>query len=142
MRRCPGNNHDPVKNNRYCVEKLLSEQPDFQYQLEKHNHMMTLTTPSITVKQIGYNIIGASPKKKARLECSYTFKSLEDNIHSFLNRNQEKNGKVVNRRFYNRCFRYIEAYGKGKNVFEAGDIIKAFSIYILPTEEFYKITSL
>lgn len=48
-------------------------------------------------------------KREARLKCDYTFKSLEQNIHSFL----DKSADVTRiRRYFRRAMEYIEAYTK------------------------------
>jgi hypothetical protein len=61
-------------------------------------------------------------KRNARLNCDYTFKSLEANIDSFL----DNAGDITKiRRYYKRCMNYIEAYGKCKDGCEvAKDVLE------------------
>ena len=52
-------------------------------------------------------------KSEARLRCDYTFKSLEKNIHSFL----DTSGNLTQiRRYFRRSMDYIEAYSKCREV--------------------------
>ncbi|OAD78784.1 hypothetical protein PHYBLDRAFT_185350 [Phycomyces blakesleeanus NRRL 1555(-)] len=62
-----------------------------------------------------------SAKREVRLQCDYTYNSLDKNIHTFL----DNAGKLSNvRNYYNRSWRYIEAYSQDMNVKEAHDSVK------------------
>ncbi|KAI7900628.1 uncharacterized protein BX663DRAFT_488251 [Cokeromyces recurvatus] len=65
-------------------------------------------------------------KRNARLQCDYIYASLKENIDFFLVYNQNHN-QETNRKFFNKSFRYIEAYSQEKDVFETEEIIKKFS---------------
>jgi hypothetical protein len=52
--------------------------------------------------------LGAA-KREACLKCDYSFKSLDNNIHDFLDK-AENITKI--RRYFQRCMNYIDAYSQ------------------------------
>ena len=78
-------------------------------------------------------------KREARLRCDYTFKSLEKNIHSFL----DTSGNLTQiRHYFRRSMDYIEAYSKCRDGREVVQEVKKFvkkNIYLIENLEFLKI---
>jgi hypothetical protein len=113
-----------------CAEKLLSEQPDFkdqktilQYEVEKEGHIFTLY-PKYHCETNWIEMHWGYSKSIARLNCDYSYKSLEENIDKYLDYNGKKNGNSVNRRFFNRCYRVIHFYSEGKDVYDVNEEMK------------------
>ncbi|OAD81098.1 hypothetical protein PHYBLDRAFT_138644 [Phycomyces blakesleeanus NRRL 1555(-)] len=85
---------DTSEDSKCCAHHFLASQPDFMSQ------------------------------KTALHEAVETYKSLDKNIHSFL----DHTGKLQNiRRYYNCLWCYIEAYCQDMNVKEAHDVVKNFT---------------
>lgn len=62
-------------------------------------------------------------KRKARLRCDYTFKSLENNVSDYI----DKAGNIVHiRRFFHRSINYIKAYSKYSDDREVPQEVKNF----------------
>ena len=118
---------------RCCLEQLISQQEDFQEQksmleesLVNAGHLMTLY-PKYHCETNWIERHWGESKRIARLMCDYKFKSLKENIDSFLDDNQKRNGTLTIRRWYNLAFRYIEAYSQGHDAIETNEIVKKFS---------------
>ncbi|KAI9273234.1 hypothetical protein EDC94DRAFT_511174, partial [Helicostylum pulchrum] len=59
---------------------------------------------------------------------NYNFKSLDYNIHGFLDgASPPGEAPLLIRRFFNKSFRYIEAYSQDSDASEAFALVKAFS---------------
>ena len=133
-RVCPkGTKHNKDKKPGCCAEYLLSQQPDFlaqknmlQTETDKTGHIFTMY-PKYHCECNWIERHWGAAKRIARLMCDYSFKSLNENIHDFLDNDEKVHGLKINRRYYNRSFRYIDAYSKGKDVLEADEIIRKFS---------------
>lgn len=131
LRCCKDNDHSPQKN--CCLQQLLANQEDFLSQksileetLEQSGHMLTLYPKYHCETNFIEQHWGAA-KRIARLNCDYTFKGLKENIHSFLDYDQEQNAQKTIRKWFNRCYRYIDAYSQGNDAIETNEIIKKFS---------------
>lgn len=60
----------------------------------------------------------------ARLDCSYTFRALEENMPGFLDK---ANDIAKIRKYYEKCWKYIEVYHSGLNGTKAAEEIKKLS---------------
>jgi hypothetical protein len=67
-------------------------------------------------------------KREARQNCDYSFKSLDKNIHNFLDSVCPPGKAPENiRKYFNKSFNYIYAYSQDKDVHTAMEIVKQFS---------------
>lgn len=131
---CPRNSsHTPSEKPGCCAEYLLSQQPDFVAQKNKletvtlaAGHLFTLY-PKYHCECNWIERHWGAAKRYARMMCNYSFDTLKGRIDEFLDNDEAVHGLKINRRYYNRAYRYIDAYSKSKNVWEADDIIKKFS---------------
>ncbi|OAD67638.1 hypothetical protein PHYBLDRAFT_173968 [Phycomyces blakesleeanus NRRL 1555(-)] len=117
---------DTSEDSKYCAHHFLASQPDFMSQktalheaVEDSGHIFELY-PKFHCKCNWIERYWSAAKREARLQCDYTYKSLDKNIHTFL----DHTGKLPNIRwYYNRSWRYIEAYSQEMNVKEANDVV-------------------
>ncbi|OAD71700.1 hypothetical protein PHYBLDRAFT_170360 [Phycomyces blakesleeanus NRRL 1555(-)] len=117
---------DASEDSKCCAHHFLASQPDFMSQktalheaVEDSGHIFELY-PKFHCECNWIERYWGAAKREARLQCDYTYKSLDKNIHTFL----DHAGKLPNiRRYYNRSWRYIEAYSQEMNVKEANDVV-------------------
>ncbi|KAG2202041.1 hypothetical protein INT47_006233 [Mucor saturninus] len=128
-----GTPHDPQAKPGCCAKYLLSQQPDFkaqknmlETQTSKAGHLFTLY-PKYHCECNWIERHWGTAKRHARMECDYSFDTLKSRIEEFLDHDEAAFGHKINRRYYYRAYRYIDAYSKGNDVLEADDIIKKFS---------------
>ncbi|OAD73769.1 hypothetical protein PHYBLDRAFT_168203 [Phycomyces blakesleeanus NRRL 1555(-)] len=120
---------DASEDSKCCAHHFLASQPDFMSQktalheaVEDSGHIFELY-PKFHCECNWIERYWGAAKREARLQCDYTYKSLDKNIHTFL----DHAGKLPNiRRYYNRSWRYIEAYSQEMNVKEANDVSLRF----------------
>lgn len=100
-----------------CAHHFLENQPDFKEQKSALEEVITKSEnrhifelyPKYHCECNWIEMYWGAAKREARLRCDYTFKSLENNIHSFL----DKGGDLTHiRRYFRRSMDYIEAYSK------------------------------
>jgi hypothetical protein len=117
-----------------CAVHLLGSQPDFVEQrsilaeaIESKGHIFELY-PRYHCECNPIERFWGASKKIARQNCNYNFKSLDNNINSFLDSVCPLGEAPLQiRRYFNKSFRYIEAYSKGNNATQALSIVKEFS---------------
>ncbi|KAG2220736.1 hypothetical protein INT45_007348 [Circinella minor] len=67
-------------------------------------------------------------KREARVRCDYTFKGLKDNLPLFLDEISPPHQEpIIIRRFYNKAWRFIEAYSQDKPTKEAMELVETYS---------------
>ncbi|OAD71738.1 hypothetical protein PHYBLDRAFT_170399 [Phycomyces blakesleeanus NRRL 1555(-)] len=120
---------DASEDSKCCAHHFLASQPDFMSQktalheaVEDSGHIFELY-PKFHCKCNWIERYWGAAKHEACLQCDYTYKSLDKNIHTFLNHA----GKLPNIcRYYNCLWCYIEAYSQEMNVKEANDVSLRF----------------
>lgn len=113
---------------------MLWSQPDFKAQksilaeaIENSGHLFELY-PRYHCECNPIERFWGASKKIARQNCDYTFKSLKENINSFLDSVCPPGEPPLQiRRYFNKSFRYIEAYSSDNDGTEAFAIVKEFS---------------
>ena len=113
---------------------MLAAQPDFVAQktalheaVNKAGHLFALY-PKYHCETNWIERYWGSAKRIARKECSYTYKALSDNLNGFLDQVSPPNSPPLEiRRYYNRCWRYINAYNDMNNVTEAFKLVEKFT---------------
>lgn len=98
-----------------CARHFLESRPDFKNQktalqevVEASGHIFELY-PKYHCECNWIEMYWGAAKREARLKCDYTFKSLESNIHNFL----DKAGNITKiRRYFQRFMNYIDAYSQ------------------------------
>ncbi|KAI9329049.1 hypothetical protein BD770DRAFT_454675 [Pilaira anomala] len=117
-----------------CGVHLLGFQQDFleqrsilQEKIENAGHLFELY-PRFHCECNWIERYWGAAKKIARQNCSYNFKSLQKNLNPFLDSVCDpKEEPLLIRRFFNKSFRYIEAYSQEKDAETAFEIVKQFS---------------
>lgn len=117
-----------------CAVHLLGNQPDFTEQksilaeaIKNSGHIFELY-PRYHCECNPIERFWGASKKIARQNCDYSFKSLKDNINSFLDSVCPPGESPLQiRRYFNKSFRYIEAYSHDNDGTEAFAIVKEFS---------------
>lgn len=112
-----------------CARHFLASQEDFKNQksalqeaTEHAGHIFELY-PKYHCECNWIERYWGSAKRIARLNCDYTFKSLENNVGAFL----DEAGNIEHiRRSFRRCMEYIEAYSMQKNGEEVALDLKKF----------------
>jgi hypothetical protein len=112
-----------------CARHFLESRSDFKEQksalqelVEKSGHIFELY-PKYHCECNWIEMYWAGAKREARLKCDYTFKSLENNMHAFL----DKAGNLAHiRRYFRRSMEYIEAYSKCSDGREVVQTVKKF----------------
>ena len=113
---------EPEVDGKCCAKHLLAMQADFQGQksalyeaVENSGHIFELYPKFHCECNWIERYWGAANKREARVRCDYTFKGLKDNLPLFLDEispiDQEP---IIIRRFYNKAWRFIEAYSQDK----------------------------
>ena len=113
-----------------CARHFLGSRPDFcnqksalQEVVEDAGHIFELY-PKYHCECNWIEMYWGGAKREARLKCDYTFKSLEQNIDSFL----DKAGGIARiRRYFRRATEYIEAYSKCSDGREVVQAVKKFA---------------
>ena len=117
-----------------CPYHMLAAQPDFVAQktalheaVNKAGHLFALY-PKYHCETNWIERYWGSAKRIARKECSYTYKALSDNLNGFLDQVSPPNSPPLEiRHYYNRCWRYINAYNDMNNVTEAFKLVEKFT---------------
>jgi hypothetical protein len=125
---------DPTNRHQCCAVHLLQNQPDFKYQqstiaeiVEKEGHFFELY-PKFHCECNWIERYWSDAKREARTNCDYSFKSLRDNLESYLDNCCPPNQTPTKiRRYFKRCYRYIDAYSKGHDIVKATELVKQFS---------------
>ncbi|EIE88582.1 hypothetical protein RO3G_13293 [Rhizopus delemar RA 99-880] len=112
-----------------CALHFLENCPDFKNQksvLEEviitSGHIFELY-PKYHCECNWIEMYWGAAKREARLKCDYTFKSLEENIDSFL----DKAGDLAHiRRYFRRSMDFIEAYSRCTDGREVVQVVKKF----------------
>lgn len=123
-----------MADHKCCCIHLLQSQPDFVSQrsvlaetVEASGHIFELY-PRFHCECNPIERYWGAAKRVARRECTYSFRDLNSNIHDFLDSVSPPNEEPLQiRRYFNRSFRYIEAYSEGKDVNRAWEIVREFS---------------
>jgi hypothetical protein len=127
-------NNVKTADNNCCAVHLLANQPDFLEQksilaeaIEEAGHIFELY-PRYHCECNPIERFWGAAKKIARQNCNYNFKSLDNNINGFLD-SVSPPGEIPLqvRRYFNKSFRYIEAYSNENDATEAFTIVKEFS---------------
>lgn len=127
-------NNVEAANHECCAVHLLGNQPDFVEQrsilaeaIEEAGHIFELY-PRYHCECNPIERFWGASKKVARRNCNYNFRSLDNNINGFLDSvNQPGEIPLQIRRYFNKSFRYIEAYSEEKDVDAAFALVKDFS---------------
>jgi hypothetical protein len=128
---CHGNEAD---DHCCCARHLLASQPDFVQQktaiceaIEKAGHIFELY-PKFHCECNWIERYWGAAKRVARLECDYSFKSLQQQLPRFLDTISPTQGTpTMIRRFYKRAWRFVEAYSQDLSVQEAAAQVHKFS---------------
>lgn len=112
-----------------CARHFLESRSDFKEQktalqetVENAGHIFELY-PKYHCECNWIEMYWGSAKREARLKCDYTFKSLEKNVDSYL----DKAGNLPHiRRYFRRSMDYIEAYSKCNDGREVVQEVKKF----------------
>ena len=123
-----------MADHKCCCIHLLQSQPDFVSQrsvlaetVEASGHIFELY-PRFHCECNPIERYWGAAKRVARRECTYSFRDLNSNIHDFLDSVSPPNEEPLQiRRYFNRSFRYIEAYSEGKDVNRPWEIVREFS---------------
>ncbi|OAD72392.1 hypothetical protein PHYBLDRAFT_169524 [Phycomyces blakesleeanus NRRL 1555(-)] len=127
-------NGEEAENHCCCARHLLASQPDFSEQktaiqevVEEAGHIFELY-PKFHCECNWIERYWGAAKRVARLNCDYSFKSLEKNLPSFLDSASPVAGSPsIIRRFYKKTWRYIEAYSKFLDAKDADAEMKKFT---------------
>ncbi|KAI7891141.1 uncharacterized protein EV154DRAFT_588843 [Mucor mucedo] len=119
---CPsGTVHDPAVRPGSCAEYLVSQQPDFLAQknmletvMFEAGHLFTLY-PKYHCETNWIERHWGAAKRYSRMMSDYSFYTLTSRIHEFLDNDEVVHGPKINRRYYNRAYRCIDAYSKCKD---------------------------
>jgi hypothetical protein len=111
-----------------CARHFLESRPGFKNQktalqevIEDAGHIFELY-PKYHCECNWIKMYWGGAKREARLNCDYTFKSLEANIESFLDKAGDIR-KIL--KYFQRCMNYIEAYSQCKDGYQvAEDVLK------------------
>ncbi|KAG2211566.1 hypothetical protein INT45_003504 [Circinella minor] len=121
-------NDDEKPDHKCCARHLLANQPDFKKQKSalqetvEQNHVFEMY-PKFHCETNWIERYWSYAKKEARANCDYSFKSLQKNVDKFL----DSAGDIKRiQNYYNRCWRYIEAYSLGMDAIQAMDEVKRF----------------
>ncbi|OAD79520.1 hypothetical protein PHYBLDRAFT_162583 [Phycomyces blakesleeanus NRRL 1555(-)] len=127
-------NREEAENHCFCARHLLAFQPDFAGQktaiqeiVEVPGHIFELY-PKFHCECNWIERYWGAAKRVARLNCDYSFKSLEKNLPSLLDGASPVTGPpTMIRRFYKKTWRYIEAYSKFLDAKDADAEVKKFT---------------
>ncbi|OAD80600.1 hypothetical protein PHYBLDRAFT_161239 [Phycomyces blakesleeanus NRRL 1555(-)] len=127
-------NGEEAENHCCCARHLLASQPDFSGQktaiqevVEEAGHIFELY-PKFHCECNWIERYWGAAKRVTRLNCDYSFKSLEKNLPSFLDSASSVAGSPsMIRRFYKKTWRYIEAYSKFLDAKDADAEVKKFT---------------
>ncbi|GAA5800023.1 hypothetical protein HPULCUR_005444 [Helicostylum pulchrum] len=109
-----GNDEDKVRNGFYIGNQSVITEQNFYVKIQFSK--IDRSTKSAKMYEIVNRIIP-----------QYNFKSLNDNINDFLDSVSPPGELPLQiRRYYNRFFRYLEAYGQEKDVTDVFAIVKEF----------------
>lgn len=127
-----------------CPFHMLEAQPDFKEQksklqeaIESAGHIC-MFYPKYHCETNWIERYWGGAKAISRRECDYSFASLRNNLPDFLDRISPppvelEDGSVIQptptkiRRFYKRCWRYIEAYSQMKDGKETHELVSKFT---------------
>ncbi|KAG2210685.1 hypothetical protein INT45_003996 [Circinella minor] len=125
---------EPEVDGKCCAKHLLAMQADFQGQksalyeaIENSGHIFELY-PKFHCECNWIKRYWGAAKREARVRCDYTFKGLKDNLPLFLDEISPPDQEpIIICHFYNKAWRFIEAYSQDKPTKEAMELVEKYS---------------